>query len=111
MVYENPLPLVSDFSDSLTNISFSIGILLLSAITLIAIYREQSPPKDQWCEVPNDEYNFMADSSSEQSRLDLAQAYIDMDQHHDATIILQQLLHSDNPIIKEASKQLLRRLA
>lgn len=52
----------------------------------------------------------MADEHSEQSRLDLATTFIEIDQIQEATPLLEDLLSSRNPITKEKVKQLLKRI-
>jgi FimV-like protein len=107
MIYENPLPLVTSFPNHFGNILFLIFSLIFSALTLFSIYMEHQAPK-HWYQVANDEYNFMASADSEQSRLDLAEAYISIGQSPDARTILNELLTSRNPITKEKAKQLLK---
>ncbi|MEC7030517.1 MAG: hypothetical protein VXW87_02485 [Pseudomonadota bacterium] len=106
MPYDSPLPIITDASFHIANFGLTIFVLLFSTVTIVAIYLEHKSPRS-WYQVADDEYNFMASEESEQSRLDLAEAYLDIGQVSDATIILKGLLLSKNPITKQRSKQLL----
>ena len=110
MIYENPLPLIAGSTDHLSYAIFSIFSIALSLAILIAVYIEQKASSpNNWYHIANDEYDFMASGESEQSRLDLAEAYIDIGHYQDANPILNELLNSNNPITKEKAKQLLSR--
>ena len=100
------MPIISNQSFHITYLGITVFALLFSLTTLFAIYMEHQS-SNTWYQVAEDEYNFMASAESEQSRIDLAEAYIDIGQHADAKIILQGLLSSKNPITKQKSKQLL----
>jgi FimV-like protein len=109
MFYENPLNIIPITTHHYSYALFSIGAIILSCLTLLAIYRENSlhQPNTKWYQVAKDEYDFMASDESEQSRIDLAEAYIDIGHNNDAATILEELLNSPNPITKEKAKQLL----
>ena len=106
MPYDTALPIISSSSFHLAYLWLFIFSVLFSALTLLAVYLEHQAPKS-WYQVAGDEYNFMASEESEQSRLDLAEAYIEIGQRTDAATILQGLLLSKNPITKQKAKQLL----
>ncbi|MCP8351981.1 FimV/HubP family polar landmark protein [Candidatus Synchoanobacter obligatus] len=91
-------------AESFTLIAASLSI---SALIVIAVFREHATTST-WCHVGKDEYNFMGSEDSEQSRLDLAEAFIDIGQTSEAQTILNELHQSPNPITKERAKQLLR---
>ena len=107
MVYENPLPIITDFTNHANYILFSIAILLLCTSIIVSIYFEHAS-KSSWYKVEEDEYNFMASSESEQSRLDLAKAFLEIQHMNEAKVILNELLKSQNPLIREQSKELLK---
>ena len=107
MVYENPLPLITDFTDHFSYLIFSLIMIALSIGIILSVVLEHR--HTQWYQVADDEYNFMAQPESEQSRLDLAQAFLDIGKNTEAKDILEELLSSHNPIIKEHTKQLLNR--
>ena len=100
------LPIINDASIHVAYTGLLLFGCLFSSMTLIALYFEHQPPQS-WYQVAHDEYNFMASEESEQSRLDLAEAFIDIGQVSDANTILQDLLSSKNPITKQKAKQLL----
>lgn len=105
MVFDNPTSVILPFTDTFAYSVYSIFMLLLCLFIFICVYREQS---FSWYTIEEDEYNFMATESSEQSRLDLASAYIEIDQKAEAKLLLKDLLSSKNPITKEKAKQLLK---
>lgn len=109
MVFDNPHALILPVADSITYTLFSVFLISLCVLILTCIYREQSP-NENWYTVEDDEYNFLADENSEQSRLDLAAVYIEIHQHQDAKTLLKELLNSQNPITKEKAKQLLKNI-
>lgn len=109
MVYENPHSLLLPITDTTAYTLFSVFIILLSLFILFTIFSEQQHSGHGYT-VEEDEYNFMASEESEQSRLDLASAYLDIQQTEEAKSLLQELLHSRNPITKEKAKQLLKRI-
>lgn len=109
MVYDNPqsliLPIQSDFIYTL----FTCFLISLCFLILLSVFTEPSIIKKEYT-TESDEYNFMADEHSEQSRLDLATTFIEIDQIQEATPLLEDLLSSRNPITKEKVKQLLKRI-
>ncbi|MDC3180859.1 hypothetical protein OAT84_01785 [Gammaproteobacteria bacterium] len=78
----------------------SIGLLVI----IKTLYYSRSNPLYQ---LESGEYDFLSDESSLQSRLDLAQAYLEMNQNQSARQILKQLSHSSDINIREKAIQAL----
>ena len=110
MIYNNPPPIAYELANSISYSIFSYLMFVAAALILFAVLREQKTQSHTWYEAPEDEYNFMASQESEQSRLDLAQAFLDIGHTHDAKIILSELINVKNPLIKEQAKQILRKI-
>lgn len=110
MVYDNPKSLMLPIQNHLAYTVFSLMLIILCFLILYSVYNELFSRKQGWYTVEKDEYNFMAEEASEQSRLDLATAYLEIDQLHEAKLLLEELLNSKNPITKEKAKQLLKKI-
>lgn len=106
MVYDNPQSLILPVESNPLYTLFTVFLILLCLLILISVFREHST--QGWYTIEKDEYNFMANEESEQSRLDLATTYIEIDQTQEAKTLLKELLNSKNPITKEKAKQLLK---
>ena len=105
-------PIHLDLTHNLPYTLFSIAAILFTVLTLISVFREFrafDKPKE-WYGINKDEYDFMATEESAQSRLDLARAYLDMNETQNATIILSELTESQNPIIRDEARQLIKNL-
>lgn len=111
MVYESPPPIAHELAHSQIYHLYTFVLLAISMLLIYTFYKSlSSEATSTWYNAPDDEYDFLQEEDSAQSRLDLAQAYIQMHQYNDAKIILNELLNVKNPLIKEQSKQLLREM-
>lgn len=111
MIYTNPPPLVYELAHSTSHTVYTILMVIFAFLIIASVIQEQQKPKQPWYNTPpSDEYNFMAEEESAESRLNLAEAYIDIGHIQDAQSILSELLNVKNPVIKEQAKQLLKKI-
>ena len=89
------------------NIALHYSSYLLACTGLLVLINTiyTSIPSTRLYQLEDGEYDFLQDNSSQQSRLDLAQAYIEMNQLENARIILSDLVNSSDPIIREKAIQ------
>ena len=111
MLHTYTLSSVPTHANFIMQLILTICMIAFCLSIMSIIFRPQAKKsKHSWYHIDNNEYNFMAAEESEQSRLDLAQAYLDIDQIADASIILSELSQVKNPLIKEQAKQMLSNL-
>ncbi len=91
------------------NIALHFSSYLLACVGLLVLIQTiyHSIPSAVLYQLEDGEYDFLQDTSSLQPRLDLAHAYIEMNQIDNAKIILNELINSSDINIREKAIQAL----
>jgi FimV-like protein len=91
------------------NIALYYSSYILACIGFLALMQTiyHSIPSTKLYQLEDGEYDFLQDTSSLQSRLDLAQAYVEMNQIQNAKDILNELINSSDVNIREKAIQAL----